>query len=239
MNSDKPKYTLIKNELKNCACPSRAVVLQRFFKTGKGEYGEGDVFLGITSPVLRKMSIKFKNADFSVLEKMINSKIHEERLLSLFILVLNFKKADENSKKNIYSFYIKKIRRVNNWDLVDLSAPHIVGAFLEDKDRSLLYRLAKSDSLWERRIALLSTHHFIKKGDFKDLLNIAEFLLDDREDLIHKAGGWMLREVGKRNSGALENFLDKHCRKMPRTMLRYSVERLQKRKREKYMKGTL
>ncbi|MBN1620764.1 DNA alkylation repair protein [candidate division WOR-3 bacterium] len=239
MNSDNNPHREITLALKKEADPEKASVLQRFFKTGKGEYGEGDVFYGIAVPVLRELSIKFKDTKFTILEKMLDSEIHEERMLALFVLVRKFEKGNENEKKAVFKTYFKKKKRVNNWDLVDLSAPKIVGAYLEDKDRSVLYKLVASKNLWEKRIAVISTFTFIKRGDFKDALNLSEILLCDKHDLIHKATGWMLREVGKRDSGALENFLDKHCRKMPRTMLRYSVERLQKRKREKYMKGTL
>jgi 3-methyladenine DNA glycosylase AlkD len=223
----------VKKELQKYANPKQAKLLQGYFKTGKGQYGEGDIFLGLKVPQQRKVAAKF---DLSLVEigKLLNSKIHEHRLVALFILIKKYQKTDE--KKKIFDFYLKHTKYVNNWDLVDLSAPKIVGDYLLDKSRSILYKLAKSKNLWERRISALATAAFIDNNDFDDALKIAEILLSDKHDLIHKAVGWMLREVGKRNRKTLEMFLNKYCRKMPRTMLRYSIERLDKKKKEFYMK---
>ncbi|MBN1150383.1 DNA alkylation repair protein [candidate division WOR-3 bacterium] len=235
MSSDKSSYKKISLDLKKAKNREKAFILQKFFKTGRGEYGEGDVFYGITVPYLRKLSARFAGADFFVLEKLLESEIHEERTLALFILIRKFENGNESDRKAVFKIYFKKKKRVNNWDLVDLSAPKIVGAYLEDKDRSLLYKLAASKNLWERRIAVISTYTFIKKGDFKDALNLSEILLDEKHDLIHKATGWMLREIGKKDESVLLKFLEKHCAKMPRTMLRYSIEKLDTKRRKYYL----
>jgi len=228
----------ILKEFEKLANPEKAQQLQRFFKTGKGQYGEGDIFLGIVVPEQRKLANKF-DLKLDEIQKLLSSKIHEHRLTSLFILIKKYKKAikekNEKLKKEIYDFYIKNAKNINNWDLVDLSAPNIMGNFLLDKDKSILYRLAKSGNLWERRIAVLSTFHFIKVNRFDDALKIAELLLNDEHDLIHKAVGWMLREIGKRDKGVLINFLEEHYKEMPRTMLRYSLEKLSKKEKQKYM----
>ena len=220
--------------------PKRAVDSQRFFKTAKGEYAAGDVFLGITVPEIRAISKKWRDADFATLKELLRSKIHEERLLALFILVLQFEnsshKGDKKSQEKIYQFYLKNIDYVNNWDLVDSSAHKIIGIYLQDKKRDLLYKLVVSASLWERRIAIIATFYYIKQKDTKDTLALAKILLKDKEDLIHKAVGWMLREVGKVKLAELENFLAKNLRKMPRTMLRYAIEKLPDEKRQYYLK---
>lgn len=215
----------------------KAAILQRFFKTGPGEYGEGDVFLGIRVPELRKLSRKYKDAGLELLEALLASSIHEERMLSLLILVLRYKKGDEKEKKRIHDLYMKNLGRVNNWDLVDGSAPHLVGDFLWDKDRKPIHDLAGSDVLWERRIAIMATFHFIKKNEFADALEISEALLSDGEDLIHKAVGWMLREIGKRDQAVEESFLRPHYKEMPRTMLRYAIEKFPEPLRRRYLKG--
>jgi 3-methyladenine DNA glycosylase AlkD len=227
-------------ELEQARNPEQAANLQRFFKTGKGEYGEGDIFLGIMVPEQRKIAKKFKDLNLSNIQTLLESGIHEKRLIALFILIDKYKKADkeknEIEKGNIFNFYLKNSKNINNWDLVDLSAPNIIGNFLQGKSKKVLYELAKSKNLWERRIAVLASFSFIKKEEFEDAIAISESLLDDKEDLIHKAVGWMLREIGKRNKEELLYFLGKHYKVMPRTMLRYSIEKLEESEREKWMK---
>jgi 3-methyladenine DNA glycosylase AlkD len=214
-----------------------AAISARFFKTGPGEYGEGDVFIGVRVPVIRKVAKEFKTLALSHVEVVLHSEIHEERLLALVIMDSQFEKGDSQIRRQIYDLYLANTEHINNWDLVDLSAPQIVGGYLERRSRRPLYRLAKSSSLWERRIAILATFHFIRQDDLDDTMKIAEMLLQDKEDLIHKAVGWMLREVGKRDMAVLEGFLNEHCRVMPRTMLRYAIERLPDRKRRLYLNG--
>ncbi|MBT4277154.1 DNA alkylation repair protein [Candidatus Falkowbacteria bacterium] len=224
----------LKKELKSLANSRQAKILQGFFKTGKGQYGEGDIFLGIKVPIQRKIAIKYKTLLINDIQKLLNNKIHEERLIALFILIHKYK--IESNKEKIYKFYLKNTKNINNWDLVDLSAPKIVGDYLLNKKRNILYELVKSKNLWDRRIAILSTFTFIRNNDFKDTIKISKILLKDEHDLIHKAVGWMLREMGKRNEKELKNFLDKHYKKMPRTMLRYSLEKLNEKDRKHYMK---
>jgi 3-methyladenine DNA glycosylase AlkD len=215
--------------------PADAAFLAGFFKTGPGQYGAGDVLIGVRVPVIRKVAREFKDLPLSELERLLHSAIHEERLAALVILVTQAAKADAKTKKAIHDLYLANTKFINNWDMVDLSAPQLVGAYLADKSRRPLYRLARSSRLWDRRIAILATFHFIRLGEFADTLKIAEMLLGDREDLIHKAVGWMLREVGKRDAAALEEFLARHCRTMPRTMLRYAVERFPAAKRRRLL----
>ena len=217
------------------ANPDRAHISQRFFKTGPGEYGEGDRFVGLTVPQVRKLAKQYRQLSLTETKRLLCSPIHEERLLALLILVGAFAKADEAGQRRIYEFYLRSTKFINNWDLVDCSAEHIVGAH----SRSRLSQLARSKSLWERRIAVLATLHFIKRGEFAPTLAIARQLLRDREDLIHKAVGWMLREVGKRDLPVEEAFLRQHYRQMPRTMLRYAIERLPEARRQCYLKGTI
>ncbi|MFQ5451990.1 MAG: DNA alkylation repair protein [Candidatus Paceibacterota bacterium] len=223
-------------DLQSLKNPAKARVMRRFFKTGKGEYGEGDVFLGLTVPQQRKLAKKYRALPLADVEKLIKNKIHEYRLTGLLILVDKFEKGNENTRKEIYDFYLKNTKHINNWDLVDVTAPKIVGAWVLDKDRTVLYKLAKSKNLWEKRIAILATFTFIKNNDFRDALKISEILLRDTHDLIHKAVGWMLREIGKRDQRAEEEFLDKHYKSMPRTALRYAIERFFEKKRKHYMK---
>lgn len=211
---------------------------QRFFKTGEGEYGEGDKFLGIRVPVIRKAVKRYKDASLDVITKLLGSEYHEIRLFSLLMMVHRYSKSQEQ-RKDIYDLYLSNTKYINNWDLVDSSAHYIVGAYLEDKDRSVLYSLVNSKSLWERRISILSTFYFIKNNDYKDSLLIAQKLLHDKEDLIHKAVGWMLREIGNRDLEAEESFLKKHYKIMPRTMLRYAIEKFDEKKRQKYLKGEI
>ena len=229
----------IKKRLKALGNKEHAAVSQRFFKTGPGEYGEGDIFIGIKVPVLRKLAKEYLDLPLKDVSKILISKYHEERLLALPILVGQFSKGDEEKKKSIYELYLKNTRFINNWDLVDLSAHYIVGPYLVDRSRAPLYEMAKSESLWERRIAIMSTFYFIKKDDFTDTLKISRILLSDTEDLIHKAVGWMLREIGKRRLTKEETFLKKYYQKMPRTMLRYAIEKFPEPKRKRYLKGTI
>lgn len=228
-------YPQIKKELASHARPDKARLLQSFFKTGPGQYGEGDIFIGVTVPETRSVAKSNLEIDENTLNKLLQSPIHEERLLALVIWVLRFKKADQSGKKSIFQAYLKSTKHINNWDLVDLSAPSIVGAWLLDKDKSLLYKLAKSKLLWERRIAIVSTYSMIKNGDFEPTIKICEMLLGDKEDLMHKACGWMLREVAKKDKKVLEIFLEKHIKNMPRTMLRYAIERFPEKERKAYL----
>ncbi|MBU0668030.1 DNA alkylation repair protein [Patescibacteria group bacterium] len=225
----------VAKELSALGNPEKAVFLAGFFKTGKGQYAEGDVLIGVTVPEQRKIAKKFRDIPLDQVSFLLTNKIHEFRLTALFILVLQYQKGDADTKKKIFDFYLKHRRYVNNWDLVDSSAPHIVGDFLLDKDRSILYDYARGKSLWDRRIAVVATQRFIREGQFEDTLKISEILLKDSHDLIHKAAGWMLREVGDRDRAALESFLKKHCRAMPRTMLRYAIEHFEPEERKKYL----
>jgi 3-methyladenine DNA glycosylase AlkD len=235
----KPELTAedIRKRLLDLEDREKVKILQRFFKTDPGEYGEGDRFLGIPVPRLRKLSKECDEMDLGEVEALLGSSVHEERLLALLTLIRKYNGEDESGKKKIYGVYLKSTRWINNWDLVDLSAPHIVGDFLMNRSRKPLYRLAHSPVLWERRIAILATFHFIKRQQFDETLRISEILLWDKEDLIQKAVGWMLREVGKRDLIAEETFLKVHYRQMPRTMLRYAIERFPAAKRELFMKG--
>jgi 3-methyladenine DNA glycosylase AlkD len=226
----------LKNELIEIADPDKAKVLSRFFKTGKGEYGEGDVFLGIPVPEQRRIAEKYQGLTVSDIKKLLSSTTHEHRLVALLILIIQYRKESPDGKKRLCDFYLNNRAQVNNWDLVDLSAHHILGDYLLDKDRAVLYQLAASDNVWERRIAIMSTFAFIRKNQFEDTFNIASLLLRDTHDLIHKAAGWMLREIGKKNQAAEEEFLLKYFKEMPRTMLRYAIERFEDEKREFYLR---
>jgi 3-methyladenine DNA glycosylase AlkD len=223
----------IQKEIRGLADAERAKNSTWFFKTGKGEYGEGDKFLGLNTPQMRSLSKKYKDLPLSEVQKLISSPYHEERSIAIQILVLQYPK----NPKNIYDFYLKNTEFINNWDLVDISAPNIVGNYLLDKPRDILDKLAFSDSLWERRIAIISTFSFIRAGQPKDTFRIAKTLLSDKHDLIHKAVGWMLREVGKRcGEKQLTDFLDANIKNMPRTALRYSIEKFPEEKRQHYLK---
>jgi 3-methyladenine DNA glycosylase AlkD len=215
----------IKAALSRRASREKAEILSRFFKTGKGQYGEGDRFLGVTVPEQRRIARKYPELSLEGLDTLLASRIHEHRLVALLILIEQYGKADERAKGNLVSFYLDRTGCMNNWDLVDLSAEKILGDYLYGRDKSILYRLAASDNLWERRIAIMATFAFIRKNRFADTFALAGLLLKDRHDLIHKAVGWMLREIGKRDRDAEEEFLRKHYRAMPRTMLRYAVEK--------------
>jgi 3-methyladenine DNA glycosylase AlkD len=229
----------IRRELRALGNKEKAQTLQRFFKTGPGEYGEGDIFLGIKVPELRKLARAHQGLPKRALTRLLTSRYHEERLLALLILVRAFARGDESTRKEIYDLYMRYTESVNNWDLVDASAEHVVGAYLTDRSRQPLCKLARSPILWERRIAIMATFHYVKREDFTETIKIARLLLDDREDLIHKAVGWMLREVGKRDLSVEEEFLKDHYRKMPRTMLRYAIERFPEPKRQAYLKGKI
>jgi len=221
----------IKKDLLQLRNPERAKNLSWFFKTDKGQYGEGDVFLGIQVPIQRKVANRYIDLSLTDLQELLSSKIHEYRLTALLILVSKYEKADSLGKKDIFDFYLKNTENINNWDLVDLSAPRIIGDYVYNKDISILFKLAKSNNLWERRIAVLSTFYFIRNSDFDAAISIAELLLYDEHDLIHKAVGWLLREIGKRDQEIEEQFVREYCLQMPRTMLRYAIEKFDEKRR--------
>jgi len=217
----------------------RAKVSQRFFKTGKGEYAEGDVFVGLRVPEIRQLAKEYQTIPFAEIIWLLRSPIHEARLLALLILVQSYRKGDGTFQRQIYNLYLQNTRFINNWDLVDVSAEHIVGPYLKDRSRSPLHALAVSNLLWDRRISIMATFHYIKCGEFNETLCIAERLLRDPEDLIHKAVGWMLREIGKRDRLAEETFLKSHYKTMPRTMLRYAIEKFPEALRQRYLRGNI
>ena len=212
----------------------------RFFKTDKGQYGFGDIFLGVRTPKIRLIAKKYIDISIADMKILIQSKYHEERFLGLIILVNKYSKTkDKKTINQLYKIYISSFKYINNWDLVDVTCPHVTGKYLIDKDRSILYKWAKSDDLWTKRIAIVSTFSFIRQNDLEDTFKIAEILLQDKHDLIHKAVGWMLREAGKRDLEKEEIFLKKYYRDMPRTMLRYAIEKFPELKRQAYLKGTI
>lgn len=226
------------NELKGLASADRALGSQRFFKTGQGQYGEGDIFIGIKMPEIRKVAKKYNNISLVDLKKLVDSPFHEYRMTGLIICVQKFKECDETKSKEIYEFYFQSLKRgkINNWDLIDVTCDHIIGQYLLNRSRDPLYELVLSESLWERRASIMATFAFIKAGQSDETIKIAKILLHDKEDLIQKAVGWMLREVGKRvDEKTLTDFLDKNAHIMPRTMLRYSIERLDANSRYKYL----
>jgi 3-methyladenine DNA glycosylase AlkD len=228
----------LRKDLNLYASPQRAEGLKRFFKTGKGQYGEGDIFLGVQVPDLRKIVRKYTNIPLDNTLQLLRSKIHEERLIALLIMVENAKRSDEGGREILFKKYLENMLYINNWDLVDLSADKIIGSYLFEKPKNILYSLAVSENLWERRIAVMATFDFIKKGFYQETLKIAKILLNDQHDLIHKAVGWMLREIGKRCSQeVLEQFLLVNYKQMPRTMLRYAIERLPEELRLQYLNG--
>jgi 3-methyladenine DNA glycosylase AlkD len=229
----------IKNELRRLGDPGQARVLQRFFKTGPGEYGAGDRFRGIKIPALRKLVLVHRDIPLAAAQELLTSAYHEDRMLALLILAAQYARGGGAVQKHIYTMYLRNTRFINNWDLVDVTAPHIAGHYLADKPRDPLYVLARSAVLWERRIAMVATFYYIRQGDFNDALKIAGMLVNDPHDLMHKAAGWMLREVGKRDLQAEEGFLKIYCRQMPRTMLRYAIERFPEAKRRAYLNGTI
>lgn len=231
---------VLKKELKAKADPKKAKASAWFFKTGPGEYGEGDEFIGVTVPELRKIASSHKDLSLGDIEILLKSKTHEERLLAAIMLVNQYDESDEYHQEEIYNYYLARTEYINNWDIVDSSAPNIVGHFLNDRDKDVLIALARSSSVWERRIAIIATFYFIRQGNPEWTLKMAELLLDDKHDLIQKAVGWMLREVGKRcDQKILEDFLrgDGRYKVMPRTMLRYAIERLPEKKRQAFLKG--
>ncbi|MDR3568848.1 MAG: DNA alkylation repair protein [Syntrophobacteraceae bacterium] len=217
----------------------KGLFLEKYFKTGPGQYGEGDLFRGVCVPEIRRLAKTHRDIPLEDAKRLLRASYHEDRLLALIILVLKYSRADASGKSDIYSLYLDHTRFINNWDLVDCSAQHLVGAFLNERSKAPLHGLARSHSIWERRIAILATFHFIKQGKFDETLRISGILLEDREDLIHKAVGWMLREVGKRDPRAEEAFLNSHYSRMPRTMLRYAIEKFPREKRLAYLKGTM
>lgn len=227
-------------ELEKNSDKERAMHSQKFFKTGKGEYGEGDVFIGLTMPMQRNIARKYLNLSLPKIQELLKSKIHEHRMTGLIILTEKYKRAKtDEDKENIFGFYLKNTKHINNWDLVDVTCQHIVGDFLLNKDKKILYDLVHSENLWERRIAIVSAGRFISKNDFEDVLAIAELLLDDKEDLMHKAVGWMLREVGKRDEEILRNFLKGNYKRIPRTTLRYAIEKFNEAERKKWLVGNI
>ncbi|HPI77348.1 MAG TPA: DNA alkylation repair protein [bacterium] len=227
----------IKKELESLGDPDMASHSQSFFKTGPGEYGEGDLFRGIRVPRIRAIAKKFNYISITQATELLSSEYHEDRFAALCILIDIYTKSDIKIKKLVYQTYMQNMKHINNWDLVDVSAPNIVGNFLIDKDRKPLFKLAKSKDLWERRVSIVSTFAFIRRSDLSDTYAIAEILLHDSEDLIHKATGWMLREAGKRDIESEELFLKKHCATMPRTMMRYAIEKFSQSKREMILAG--
>ena len=227
----------IRKNLRELSDSAIAEQAQRFFKTGKGEYGEGDKFLGIRVPIIRKLVGKYLGVSIDEILLLLRSSFHEERLFALLMLVQMFSRGSDKEKKEIYELYLGNTKYINNWDLVDSSASYIVGEYLEDRDKQPIYDMARSEDLWERRISIMSTFHMIKCNDLNDALEISEILKNDREDLIHKAVGWMLREIGKRNLSVEKAFLKKHYKEMPRTMLRYAIEKFPEKERKMYLKG--
>jgi len=234
-------YNKIIKDLEKLINTEKAKLLSGFFKTKKGEYGEGDIFLGITVPNQRNIAKKYyKETQFEDLKKLLKSQIHEHRLTGAIICVIKYEKSTNlNEQEKIAKFYIENRKGLNNWDIIDVTAPKILGPHLINKDKSILYKFAKSKNLWEKRISILTTFFFIKNNQFKDSIKISEILLNDSHDLIHKAVGWMLREIGKKDQKIEEEFLKKHYKKMPRTMLRYSIEKFPEELRQKYLKGKI
>ena len=226
----------LKREIESAGDKERARISASYFKTGSGEYGEGDVFLGLTVPQLRLICKKYTLLSLQEISALLKENIHEFRSAAVIILVEQFAKADEKKKKEIVEFYLQNTKYINNWDLVDGSASYILGEHLVDKDKSVLSILAQSKNIWERRIGIVATYAFIKRGELEETLLIAELLLKDSHDLIHKAVGWMLREVGKKDQKVLETFLKRHAWRMPRTMLRYSIEKFSPELRSVYLK---
>lgn len=226
----------LRDELRRLASPARAIVSQSFFKTGKGEYGEGDVFWGIAVPDIRRVAKRNSAAYIEEIRVLLRDEVHECRLCALLVLREQYVRATAAKKEFLVNFYLENAGRVNNWDLVDLSAPYILGDWLLNRERSVLFVLAGSKNLWERRIAVVATYAFIRNNDFADTLRLCERLMGDPHDLMHKACGWMLREVGKRDENVLIGFLEKHAKTMPRTMLRYAIERLSPARRQNFMR---
>lgn len=230
-------YSDVIRDLESYKDPEKAAFFPKFFRTGRGEYGEGDKFIGVTVPHQRKVAKKYKNIDFNQLQKLLNSPIHEHRLTALFILVLKYENGDEKQKEKVVFFYLENLNSVNNWDLVDSSAHKILGPWLLSRDRKLLYEYARSGELWLQRISIITTYCFIRNNDHDDTYRISEILLSHDHDLIHKAVGWMLREAGKNDEKRLLEFIENHYSDMPRTTLRYSIEKFDKERRKKILEG--
>jgi 3-methyladenine DNA glycosylase AlkD len=229
----------VRVKLRHLGSPARAEASKRYFKTGPGQYGEGDIFYGNCAADVRQLAREYQSIAEAELLKLLRSPFHEERGVALLIFVRRFPKAEPSARRHIYETYLAHTEFINNWDLVDISAPRVVGAYLFDRSRKPLYQLVRSPGLWERRISMISTAYFIGQHDFTDTLELAERLLGDREDLIHKAAGWMLREVGKRDMDVARRFLAAHYDRMPRTMLRYAIERFPEAERQAYLKGLI
>lgn len=226
----------VRRDLRVLANPERAKLSGRYFKTGPGQYGEGDQFLGLTTPQVGTVIKKYRDLDILEVLRLLDSFVHEDRTTAISIMVYQFEKGDEAKRKQIFDYYLANTKFVNNWDLVDISAPKIVSGYLLGRERKILYKLAKSESLWERRIAIMGTFGFIRQGEFEDTLAISLLLLSDKHDLIHKAVGWMLREVGNRDRQKEEEFLKAHIKQMPRTMVRYAIEKFPEELRLKYLR---
>lgn len=239
MATQRSHFRDVRRDLLRLADPAQARFAQRYFKTGPGEYGHGDKFRGIRGPALRRLARQHRDLTLHDIERLLASRYHEDRLVALLVLIERYQKGDDATRRTVFRLYLDNTDRINNWDLVDVSAPHIVGPHLDGRTTALLTRLARSDSLWERRIAMLATFYFIRQGEFAETLRIAELLLDDHEDLIHKATGWMLREVGKRDRRTLERFLERHLADLPRTALRYAIERFPERRRRAFLNGRI
>ncbi|MGH9884769.1 MAG: DNA alkylation repair protein [bacterium] len=239
MGDRRPTLADVRNNLHALGDPADAEFLQRFFRTAPGEYGAGDKFLGIRVPATRRVARELRALPLDDVVALLHDEWHEARLLGVILLGDGYRRGGERERKAIFDAYVKHARRVNNWDLVDVSAPDIVGAHLASRPRRLLDKLAKSKNLWERRISIVATAWLIRNGEFDDTLRIARALMHDEQDLIHKAVGWMLREVGKRDVATLERFLERHAHEMPRAMLRYSIERLTPAKRKHFMDAKL
>jgi 3-methyladenine DNA glycosylase AlkD len=233
---EKKKMQNLKQSILQLASPERAIIATRFFKTGKGQYGEGDIFIGVSNPQVQAVVKEFyKNVQMAEIQELINDTVHELRFVGLLVLVVKFPKSSPTQQQEIVDFYLKNVRQINNWDLVDCSAYKILGKFLLHKDRQILYDLAESGHLWSERVAVVSTFEFIRNGQFTDIFRLSEKFLTHPHDLMHKACGWMLREVGKRDELALEEFLEENLTKMPRTMLRYAIEKMVQKKRLGYL----
>lgn len=235
----KSSLAALRRELRASSSPAQAKIARWFFKTGKGEYGAGDQFIGIRVPALRSIAKRYRGLPLSDVVRVLVSPIHEYRMVALYIMIQQYQRGDTAQKKKIYRVYLRHRRFVNNWDLVDTTAPNIIGAYLLDRPRAILCRLARSKNLWDRRIAILATYTFIRQGDFTDTLKLATLLLRDQHDLMHKAVGWMLREVGNRNRSIEERFLKKNYQAMPRAMLRYAIEKFPEHRRQQYLSGTI
>ncbi|MBU0580527.1 MAG: DNA alkylation repair protein [Candidatus Margulisbacteria bacterium] len=229
----------IKKELAKYIDPEKAKIYPRFFMAGIGEYGEGDIFIGVTVPNIQKIAKKYINLPFPEIKTLLSAKIHEYRCLAVHVLIYRYQKGSKQEQEKIAKFYLANLKGINNWDLVDISTPKILGHYLFDKDRSVIYKFSKANSLWLQRISIMTTFYFIRQNDFADTLKLAKFFLNHKHDLIHKAAGWMLREIGKRDKKVEVAFLNKHYKNMPRTMLRYAIEKFPKKERIKYLKGSI